>query len=128
MYTLIFIIPLAAFLLAVKSGAHLLETFTAWLFVVVTLRKFVLPFLRLFHPLGMEGGLFCFHLDFTICFFSPWQGEPESADTDNAPEVPPPGMNMSPSPQECPTPTRPGGVPAAGMAELSSGTLSPGVV
>ena len=109
MYTSIFIIPLAAFLLAVKSGAHLLETFTAWLFVVLTLGKLVLPFLRLFHLLCMEEGSFCFHLDFTICFFSPWQGEQESTDTDNAPEVPPPGMNMSPSPQECPKPTRPVG-------------------
>lgn len=128
MYALIVTMPLAALLLAVKSGAHLLETFTAWLYVVVTLRKPVLLFLRLFHPLDVEGGLFCFHSDFSTCFFSPRQGEPESADTDNAPQVPPPGMNVSPSPQEHPTSTRPVRSPAAGMGELSLETLSPGVV
>lgn len=56
---------IGSLLLAVKSGAHLLETFTAQIFVVVALGKLVLPFLRLFHPF-MEGGLSCFHLDLPL--------------------------------------------------------------
>lgn len=87
------------------SGAHFLKAFIA--VCSNDSGNSVLPFLKFSNLGAWKEDCFCFHSDFTICFFSPWQGESKSADTDNAPQVPPTGMNVSLSLQQCPMPARP---------------------
>lgn len=65
MYTLISIIPFTAFLLPIKSGAHLLVTFTVWLVVGATLWESGPALAEAFPSFALSR----FHLDFTI--FSP---------------------------------------------------------